>query len=248
MPISHLRTWLAHLPNARFVNLYEPTEVVCNCMYHVVDRQRNYAENVPLGKAFPNRQVFLMGDGGLQVTDPSMVGELYVRGASLVLGYYGEEGQTRAAFVQNSLATACPETIYRTGDLAYYSTEGELFFHGRKDGQIKHQGHRIELEEIETLLERHAAVDRCRCVYNRARKRICTFYEGEADVQTVRDEAIRCLPAFMIPTVIQQVGCMPFTKNGKVDRGQISHMAEGPAPAGSSPQQPRCSIRKETVA
>lgn len=141
MPFDHLRTWMDHLPEAVFVNLYGPTEVTCNCLYHIIDRDRAYDEGIPLGVAFPNRQVLLVGEDGSLVTEPGATGEILVRGVSLALGYVGDEERTAAVFTQNPLHRRFPDRVYRTGDLGAYSDAGELFYRGRKDNQIKHQGH-----------------------------------------------------------------------------------------------------------
>ena len=92
-----------HLPEAVFVNLYGPTEVTCNCLYHIIDRDRAYDEGIPLGIAFPNRQVLLVGEDGSLVTEPGATGEILVRGVSLALGYVGDEKRTAAVFTQNPL-------------------------------------------------------------------------------------------------------------------------------------------------
>ena len=98
MPVDHLRTWMDHLPEAVFVNLYGPTEVTCNCLYHIIDRDRAYDEGIPLGVAFPNRQVLLVGEDGSLVIEPGATGEILVRGVSLALGYVGDEERTAAVW------------------------------------------------------------------------------------------------------------------------------------------------------
>ena len=218
MPMKHLRTWMERLPEALFVNLYGPTEITCNCTYHVVDRQRAYPDGLPLGVAFPNRQVMLLADDNTVVAEPGQQGEICVRGASVALGYYANPDQTAKAFVQNPCQAAYPEIIYRTGDLGIYSNEGDLFFNGRKDNQIKHLGHRIELEEIDTAFEKQPGIDRCRSVFHAEKSRIYSFYEGEADEAAVLERAQEELPVFMIPNALVKVESMPLTKNGKVDR------------------------------
>ena len=161
MPSKHLESWRSHLPNARFVNLYGPTEITCNCTYHILDPQRSYADGIPIGRAFPNEQVFLLAEDGREVTQPGTVGEICVRGTALALGYYCAPVHTAAAFVHNPLHSRYPERIYRTGDLGRYAENGELFFCGRKDFQIKHMGHRIELEEIERAIANLIGIERC---------------------------------------------------------------------------------------
>ena len=221
MPVDHLRTWMDHLPEAVFVNLYGPTEVTCNCLYHIIDRDRAYGEGIPLGVAFPNRQVLLVGEDGALVTEPGVQGEILVRGVSLALGYVGDEERTAAVFTQNPLHRRFPDRVYRTGDLGAYSEAGELFYRGRKDNQIKHQGHRVELEEVDLAIEGAPGVTRCRCVYDKEKKRLIAFYEGTADAAALRAHALEALPPFMMPTKFLPIEAMPLTKNGKVDRAAL---------------------------
>ena len=205
MPAEHLRTWMEHLPEASFANLYGPTEVTCNCLYHVIERDRDYDEGIPLGVAFPNREVLLVDGEGRPVTEPGTVGELMVRGVSLALGYVGDPERTALSFTQNPLHNHFPDRVYRTGDLAAFNETGELFYRGRKDNQIKHQGHRVELEEVDAAIEGVQGVQRCRCAYDKERKRLIAFYEGTAEAAAVRAEAHEKLPPFMIPTQIVAV-------------------------------------------
>ena len=218
MPARHLAAWLEHLTQAEFVNLYGPTEVTCNCLYHRIDRARDYAAGIPLGTPFPNHEVLLLDDKSAPVTQAGTVGELYVRSPQLALGYIGDGARTAEAFVQNPLQHRWPETVYRTGDLAELSAAGELFFCGRRDNQIKYQGHRVELEEIDLAFERLPGVTRCRCAFDAARERIYAFFEGEGQATDVAAAAQAALPAHLMPSACIPVSNMPLSKNGKVDR------------------------------
>ena len=86
MPAKHLRTWQEHLPEARFVNLYGPTEITCNCTYHILDPNRDYQQGLPIGRPFANRQVFLLNEEDQQVTAPGG------RGRNLCAGYLPGSG------------------------------------------------------------------------------------------------------------------------------------------------------------
>ena len=165
MPYKHLKQWRSHLPNATFVNLYGPTEITCNCTYHILDPDRDYSEGVPIGKSFPNEDVFLLDDGDKKITEPGVVGRIIVRGTALALGYYRLDDKTAASFIQNPLHSSYPEPVYVTGDLGRYDENGDLVFCGRTDNQIKYLGHRIELEEIERNIYQIDGVDRCFCVF-----------------------------------------------------------------------------------
>ena len=236
MPMPHLARWMQKLPAATFANLYGPTEVTCNCLYHVVDRNRAYPGSLPLGNAFPNRRVLVLDEAGHPVTKPGQEGELYVGGPDIALGYYGDRKRTEAAFVQNPLTHALPETLYKTGDRVSVGEGGELFFCGRIDNQIKHLGHRIELEEIDTAFEREPGVERCRCAYDESRHRIYAFFEGTAEGRELRATVARRLPIPLVPARAIRVDAMPLTKNGKVDRrALLASVAPRPAQATPSP-------------
>ena len=218
MPAKHLKIWMEHLPRAQFVNLYGPTEITCNCTYHIIDRERSYPDGIPMGQAFPNEDVFLLDGDDQLVTSPNVVGEVCVRGSALALGYYRNPDQTAAVFPNNPLNPCYPERIYRTGDLARYSTLGELHFCGRKDFQIKHMGHRIELEEIERAVSNLPGVHRCCCVFHSEKHRLYAFYQGELTSKELRLQLLPTLPPYMIPNVFRQVDQFPLNKNGKIDR------------------------------
>ena len=221
MPLKHLKTWMEHLPQAQFVNLYGPTEITCNCTYHILDRNRDYSGGVPIGRPFPNEEVFLLDGEDREVREPDAVGELCVRGTALALGYYRAPEQTAAAFVPDPRNPAYPELIYRTGDLARYRPDGELLYSGRKDFQIKHLGHRVELEEIERAVSALPGVERCCCVYREEKQKIYAFYMGEPEESQLRRRLKEQLPYFMVPGALTRVDRFPLTKNGKVDRKEL---------------------------
>lgn len=218
MPARALADFRRHLPDAVFVNLYGPTEITCNCTYHILSLDRDYSDGIPIGIPFPNEDVFLLDEENRKITVPDRVGELCVRGTALALGYFRCPEQNSAHFVQNPLNDRYPETIYRTGDLAKYNARGELVFAGRKDFQIKYMGHRIELEEVEREMGRLPGVERCCCVFEEKRSRLKGFYIGSAEPDAVHAAMRETLPVFMIPGFLRRVEELPLTKNGKIDR------------------------------
>ena len=226
MPIKHLKQWIAHLPNAMFVNVYGPTEITCNCTYYIVDNNKEY-EKLPVGRAFPNEEVFLLDENDKLVTEPRKTGEICVRGVCLALGYFNNHEQTSSRFVQNPLNTSYIDMIYKTGDLGEYSEENELYFLGRKDFQIKHMGHRIELEEIERAMEKVDGVERSCCLYNEQKEKLNGFYVGNIEKQDVLDYLRENLPVFMVPNTLTQIDKFPITKNGKIDRKELANMVGG---------------------
>ena len=225
MPLRHLRQWMDSLPQAEFVNLYGPTEITCNCTYHVVERSRTYPGQIPLGIPFPNREVLLLSDDGTLATKPGEVGEICVRGSSLASGYVGMPPSASAAFTQNPCNPLFVDPIYRTGDYAAISEDGELFFRGRRDNQIKYQGHRIELEEIDRAAERVAGVSMCRSVFDADHERLFGFYVGDVDRHELAATMRETLPRFMVPSRLVRVDSMPLTKNGKADKKALLALA-----------------------
>jgi len=225
MPIKHLKQWIQHLPNAMFVNLYGPTEITCNCTYYIINNKKEY-EKLPVGKSFPNEEVFLLDENNKLVTEDNTKGEICVKGVCLALGYYNNKQQTESKFVQNPLNDKFIDLIYRTGDLGQY-IDGNLYFLGRKDFQIKHMGHRIELEEIERAMEKVQGLERSCCIYNEEKGKINGFYVGNIEKEKVIEYLKQNLPVFMVPNTLTQIDKFPITKNGKIDRKELSQNIGG---------------------
>jgi non-ribosomal peptide synthetase component F len=222
MPVKQLNVWKKYQPHVKFVNLYGPTEITCNCTYYELeDRMYEPDEKIPVGKAFPNEKVFLLDDDNKEVTEPGVPGELCVSGSCLALGYYGNRQKTDEVFVQNPLNPDWNEMIYRTGDLCAYQEDGNLVYISRRDFQIKHLGHRIELGEIESGAQQVEGIERACCLYDQAKKKIILFYTGNRDKKELLEEMKELLPVFMIPNKAIQLEEMPLNKNGKIDRNAL---------------------------
>ena len=217
MPIRHLTMWQDALPGTEFVNLYGPSEITCNCTYYRINRRFEKTEKIPLGETFPGRTVFLMDDEGNVVTAAGQSGEICVAGESLAIGYYNNPEQTDKHFVQYPV-NGTVQRIYKTGDLAQLSDDGEMYFAGRGDFQIKHMGHRIELEEIETNFMALDGVERAVCLFDEKKNRIVLWYHGEVTPKDARAQLKDKVPGYMVPGRINQVDEMPLNKNGKIDR------------------------------
>ena len=218
MPVKHLNHWKKFLKEATYVNLYGPTEITCNCSYHVLDREYEENEVIPAGIPFPNEHVFLLDEEDKLVTEPGMEGEICVTGTSLALGYYGDKDKTDAAFMQNPLNKLFHEMMYRTGDIGRYDENGILYYVSRKDFQIKHMGHRIELGEIEVAAMATEGVTRACCIYEPDKKKLILFYTGDKDKKELQAHLKEDLPPYMIPSTVKALKEMPVNKNGKIDR------------------------------
>lgn len=221
MPIKHLNEWMRSVPKATFVNLYGPTEITCNCTYFVARGDNELTETLPIGKPFTNDRILLL-DGDKEVKDGE-IGEICVLGSCLALGYYNNPEQTAKAFVQNPLNTNYPERMYRTGDLGKYLPDGNLKFMSRKDFQIKHMGHRIELGEVEAAVSSIEEVRFCCCLYDEEAKKIYLFHEsdGELTPKDILQKLSNLLPKYMFPNKIVALEKMPMNSHNKMDRVRL---------------------------
>ncbi|MCR5704626.1 MAG: amino acid adenylation domain-containing protein [Eubacterium sp.] len=224
MPVKSLNYWIDHVPEARYVNLYGPTEITCNCTYYIIDKE-NRLENdqmIPIGKAFRNCRVFLMDEKNQKIDDTGVTGEICVEGTCLGLGYWNNEERTSAAFVRNPMISAYESKIYRTGDMGVYNDKHEIVFASRKDYQIKHMGHRIELGEVEVALNAIPFLTIACCIYDETKERIVCHYQAEEDCKkNIVMELSKKLPKYMWPNVYVRHDEMPMNKNGKIDRVQL---------------------------
>ena len=222
MPVKMLNIWRQYLPDAMYVNLYGPTEITCNCMYYIVDREFDNTEKLPLGKAFENERILVLNEDNKKIKVGEK-GEICVAGTCVGLGYYNNFERTAMAFVQNPLNTSYPEIIYRTGDMAELKEDGNYYFAARKDFQIKHMGHRIELEEIETHLQAIDGVHRACCMFDEVKNKIVACYQGTLEKNDIIASLKDNLPKYMIPSIYYKLDAMPLTKNGKVDRNKLKN-------------------------
>lgn len=228
MPNKHLNYWRKQLPNCLYANLYGPTEITVDCTYYIVDREFSDDESLPIGFPCKNSGILILNeDNKLCRVDEK--GELCVRGSSLALGYYNDPAKTSQVFVQNPLNKHYPEIIYKTGDVVYWNSRGEIIYVGRKDSQIKHNGYRIELGEIENAILGTGLIKSVCSVYDYKNKQIVMFYVSEEDVNLIqlRRELLNFIPKYMIPTKNIRLEYMPITSNGKIDRLTLNKQING---------------------
>ncbi|MDO4674870.1 amino acid adenylation domain-containing protein [Campylobacter sp.] len=221
MPNKQLNYWRTHLPHALFANLYGPTEITDVCCFYRVDRAFKDEEILPIGRACKNTQLLVFDADGnfISPREAGKKGELFVRGTSLSLGYYNDAQKTRQAFVQNPLHQAFYDPLYKTGDIVAYNERGELLCYGRVDFQIKFKGHRVELGEIEAVLNSHPQIKNTACIFRD--EKLIAFYESEEELNLkafLKDK----LPSYMLPTSLVRVEGFALNANGKIDRKALS--------------------------
>ena len=225
MPASVLRKWQQMLPDAVFVNQYGPTEATASCTYYVVDHLVDEDETIPIGKPYRNYRVLILKEDGTEA-GIGEEGEICVGGPILALGYYHNMPKTREDFIQNPLNDAYEERIYKTGDIGEIRNDGLIWFHGRKDRQVKMMGHRVELDEIEAATSVIPNVKENAAVYNHERETLWLFYSGNASVKEISIGLRKQLPGFMVPRKIRQLDLLPKLPNGKTDLTTLKTIVE----------------------
>jgi acyl-coenzyme A synthetase/AMP-(fatty) acid ligase len=225
-PTKYLRSSMEVLPHADFFNLYGPTETNVCTYYRVPPLASDRIEPIPIGRPIGNVEVFGVTEDGRRV-GVGEVGELYVRGAGVMQGYWGDQERTDAALVPHPFFPEARDRVYRTGDLVSLDEDGNYLLLGRRDNQIKSRGYRVELGEVETALYAHPSVVECAVVAvpdELITNRIRAFVVSRDDIGA--DDLTRfCaerIPQYMIPDAIHFMGELPKTSTGKVDRRVLS--------------------------
>ena len=225
MPVQCIDYWRENLPETTFVNLYAPSEVTGNCLFYVVSD--DISEGIlPLDSMFNNIDVLIIGDDNKMVNDGEK-GEIYVRGCFLSKGYYKDMKKTMKGFVQNPIHNDYSDIVYKTGD--YVVKKGDkLYFAGRVDNQIKHMGHRIELEEIESNCYAVSKNESLCVIYDNENEKIVLLTDSENYIGY--DELVSYLklkiPKYMIPHEILYIKELPLNSRGKIDRITAKSMYE----------------------
>lgn len=222
----------------RVVNEYGPTETVVGSVAHVVDESTPRSGPVPIGTPIANTQAYLLDPRRQPVAD-GVVGEVYLGGAGVALGYLDRPEPTESRFLPSPFGDG---TLYRTGDLARRRPDGTLEYLGRVDDQVKIRGVRIEPAEVENVLRRHVTVGRAVVVAHwdedpgrsspLAGELMLVAYVVPADGATAAgpvefaEHCRRHLPDHLVPAAFVVLDELPVTANGKLDRAAL------PKPAG----------------
>jgi amino acid adenylation domain-containing protein len=212
------------------VNMYGITETTVHVTYRPIcpSEATGGPGRSPIGRPLRDLRMYLL-DRHLNPVPAGVPGELYVSGPGLARGYHGRPALTADRFGPDPYATTPGARMYRSGDLARRTADGELEFIGRVDDQVKIRGHRIELGEIQAALTSHpdvrASLAIAYCRDGERDARLAAFVTAAAgrmvNAATLRDYLGRILPSYMIPAVFVPMDAFPITANGKVDRAAL---------------------------
>jgi fengycin family lipopeptide synthetase D len=205
--------------NIKLINAYGQSECSDDTLHY---RIPSHTETmvIPIGKPSNNTQVYVLGMGG-ELQPVGALGELYIGGDGLALGYLNRPELTAEKFVPNPFRQK--ERMFRTGDFVRWLPDGNIEFKGRIDHQVKIRGFRVELGEIESHLLKHEQIKEAVVIARNNRldeKYLCAYIVPEMgiDIPELRESLLSKLPDYMIPAHLMLLDSIPLTPNGKIDR------------------------------
>ena len=244
LSLPHVKKMLESLGEGRLINGYGPTENTTFTCCHVMTRDSQLGQSVPIGRPISNTTVYIL-DGQMNPVPVGVAGELYIGGDGLARGYLNQPELTAEKFVADPFSAEADARLYRTGDLVCYRGDGVIEFIGRIDHQVKVRGYRIELGEIETVLVQQAAVSDAVVLVREDEagdKRLVAYVvptpawqaqyppdEAMSDgplegawhtelVPELRQQLREQLPSYMLPSMFVVLDEFPLNANGKLDR------------------------------
>ncbi len=232
-PAEHMCAIHEILQDVDFYNIYGQSESIA-CTFQVLGPEyfRSKKSHMPVGRGHRDMEMLLIDDEGNVITQPNVPGELHLKGSTLFSGYWNQPEQTECRLIQNPQHSHYIDTVFRSGDICYFDEDGLFYFIGRKDNQVKVNGNRVELEEIETALNRfpdvanscvlainngqgndlHAAL-----VFKKHTEKDTSGYESSLRTFLAAD-----LPSYMMPKHYHFMNTIPVSENGKNSRKQLA--------------------------
>jgi amino acid adenylation domain-containing protein len=229
-PTRHLAALMKVVPHPDYANLYGPTETNACTFHRVTEPPAPDDPPVPIGVAIANDETIVVGGDG-EVLPPGEPGELYVRGATVMQGYWGDPERSARVLVAPPGHVGGREPCYRTGDLVREEADGTLTFLGRRDNQVKRRGYRIELGDIEAAILADERVIECAVsglsddeLGTRLVAHVVTH--DQLEPKDVIKICLRRVPRYMVPDHIEFLPGLPKTSTDKIDRAELTRRAQ----------------------
>ncbi|MCF5710563.1 amino acid adenylation domain-containing protein [Pseudomonas syringae] len=215
------RKMRALAPDQQLIHAYGPTESTTYATTYLVRDVTCDAASLPIGKPLSNTQVYVL-DARQRPVPVGVVGEIYIGGDGVALGYLNRPDLTANAFIEDPFSDAEGAHLYRTGDLGRWRADGLLDCLGRNDSQVKIRGYRIELGEIQARLNLHPSVRESLVValpLSAAGQCLVAYFtaQDEVGIDALRAHMQSALPDYMVPAAYVRMENMPLTLNGKTD-------------------------------
>ncbi len=218
-------------PNIEIINGYGPTEATICSTFYKYKYDKKETNIVPIGYPLKNNNIFILNFlDNLQPVGFS--GEICIAGKNVSNGYLNNSEKTKSSFI--TIPSLSRDLIYKTGDIGYWDKAGFLLFVGRNDSQIKHRGHRIELNEINNCIKDIENVTNSVTIFKGVHNvpAICSYISTSSPVITpdfIKNKLSEVLPYYMIPNHIIVLDKLPISANGKIDRKNLPYIDIEPA-------------------
>lgn len=211
---------LREISNAKIYNMYGPTETT---VWSSI-KDLSGKDKINIGKPMANTEFYVL-DKTLNLCPIGMIGDLYIGGAGIAKGYIGKEQLTKERFIQNPYKEN--DVIYNTGDLARWMSSGEISHMGRSDFQVKIRGYRIELGDIQkNLIKIEGIKDAIIKAVDNKYLIAYLICNDKVNVTQIKNELLKVLPQYMIPSYFIRVKKFMYTPNGKVDTKRLPDINE----------------------
>ena len=211
---------LSKLTNAYIYNAYGPTEITACCSCKEVVSSKD----ITIGFPFEYAPIYIC-DKDLSLCPIGVPGEICVAGEGVAKGYFNQPQLTQKSFIPNPFGNG---TLYKTGDIGYYTSNGELHYIGREDFQIKIRGLRVELSEIEKRILEIPHITACSVLYKKESSSpyLVAFLTSDVPIENsmIREKLKKHLPLYMVPKYFVFLDSLPITLNGKIDKKQLDKL------------------------
>lgn len=216
------------IPNSNIYNYYGPTEATIFCSFYKIPRNsiKNYNGMLAIGKAFKNVKLQIVDDFNNPVPQ-NIKGELLIGGDQITMGYLNNDIKNKESFVFLKQGAEILR-FYRSGDMCYFDNDNDLIYCGRFDNQIKIQGFRIELSEIESVVRKKFSLNNIVVPFiNKMglQEMMLVLEQNDNELNSTIQEFIKeTLPTYMFPSKIVCLSNFPLSSSGKIDRKKIKEL------------------------
>ncbi|HEY9196597.1 MAG TPA: amino acid adenylation domain-containing protein [Mucilaginibacter sp.] len=215
-------------PGGTVVSLGGATEATVWSNFFIVDSVNPAWNSIPYGRPIDNNFFYILNDH-LQPVPVGTVGDLYIGGVGVARGYANDEERTQRSFVIDPFHPDSGGMMYRTGDLGRMMPDYNMEFIGRKDNQVKIQGFRVELGEIESVLNNSGLLSSAVVLAKadgHGTKQLVAYVvynqHNQTDEEALKAYLKKTLPDYMVPAIWVKLDSLPLTANGKIDRNALS--------------------------
>lgn len=227
MPWTQLKQWIDATPNADWWHFYGSTEML-SVAAGKVEGEHKAGERLTVGNLYPTVHILFLNEDGTEAA-PGEPGEMYVSSPWLSCSYHRDPARTASSWVVDPLDRGWYERFYRSGDLGYFTPEGELMVIGRRDNQLKHFGYRMELADVDRGLQAIPEVKESCVLHEKESGRIFCYYTGELAEKELNKALKNTLQPYMLPDVYVRLDEMPHTASMKINRAALTQMMKDAA-------------------